>query len=129
MKALLVAEGDDRVADLFAYLFARDGWTVTTCLGGQHAAHTLSARTPYDAVLVSNRLHDMGGVELITRIRVLDHRHDVPIVMVTGTLDCAIVAGALAAGADDVLYKPVDVVILVDTVNKCVERARRHWDT
>jgi DNA-binding response OmpR family regulator len=33
--------------------------------------------------------------------------------------------GALAAGADDVLYKPVDVVILVDTVNKCVERARR----
>lgn len=92
---------------------------------GQHAAHTLSARTPYDAVLVSNRLHDMGGVELITRIRALEHRHVVPIVMVTGTLDCAIVAGALAAGADDVLYKPVDVVILVETVNKCVERARR----
>src|SRR4029453_17321633 len=125
MKAILVAEGDDRVADLFAYLFAREGWTVTTCLGGQHAAHTLSPRTHYDAVLVSNRLHDMGGVELITRIRALEHRHDGPIVMVTGTLDWAIVAGALAAGADDVLYKPVDVVILVDTVNKCVERARR----
>jgi len=125
MKALLVAEGDDRVADLFAYLFAREGWSVTTCLGGQHAVHTLSARTPYDAVLVSNRLHDMGGVELITRIRALEHRPVVPIVMVTGTLDCAIVAGALAAGADDVLYKPVDVVILVETVNKCVERARR----
>ena len=125
MKSILVADGDDRVADLFAYLFARDGWSVTTCLGGQHAAHTLGTRTPYDAVLVSNRLHDMGGVELITRIRALDHRKDVPIVMVTGTLDCAIVAGALAAGADDVLYKPVDVVILVETVNKCVERARR----
>jgi DNA-binding response OmpR family regulator len=39
------------------------------------------------------------------------------------------VADALAAGADDVLYKPVDVAILVDTVNKCVERARRHRDT
>jgi DNA-binding response OmpR family regulator len=125
MKAILIAEGDDRVADLFAYLFTRDGWTVTTCLDGPHAAHALSGRTPYDAVLVSNRLHDMGGVELITRIRALEHRHDVPIVMVTGTLDCAIVAGALAAGADDVLYKPVDVVILVDTMNKCVERARR----
>jgi DNA-binding response OmpR family regulator len=125
MKAILIAEGDDRVADLFAYLFTRDGWTVTTCLDGHHAAHALSGRTSYDAVLVSNRLPKMGGVELITRIRTLDHRKDVPIVMVTGTLDCAIVAGALAAGADDVLYKPVDVVILVDTVNKCVERARR----
>ena len=125
MKAILITEGDDRVADLFAYLFTRDGWTVTTCLGGQRAADALGGRAPYDAVLVSNRLHDMGGVELITRIRALGHRHDVPIVMVTGTHDCAIVAGALAAGADDVLYKPVDVVILVDTVNKCVERARR----
>jgi DNA-binding response OmpR family regulator len=61
-------------------------------LGGQRAADALGGRAPYDAVLVSNRLHDMGGVELITRIRALDHRHDVPIVMVTGTLDCAIVA-------------------------------------
>lgn len=128
MRAILIAEGDDRVADLFAYLFTRNGWTVTTCLDGPHAVHALSGRTSYDAVLVSNRLHKMGGVELITRIRALEHRHDVPIVMVTGTLDCVIVAGALAAGADDVLYKPVDVVILVDTVNKCIER-RRQQDT
>jgi DNA-binding response OmpR family regulator len=128
MKSILIAEGDDRVADLFAYLFTRDGWTVTTCLDGQHAADTLASRASFEAVLVSNRVHDMGGIELITRIRALGHRHDVPIVMVTGTLDCAIVAGALAAGADEVLYKPVDVLILVDTVNKCIERARRHRD-
>ena len=125
MKAILIAEGDDRVAGLFADLFARDGWTVTTCLEGQCAADALGGRAPYEAVLVCNRLPDMGGVELITRIRALGHRNDVPIVMVTGTIDCVIVAGALAAGADDVLYKPVDVDILVDTVNKCVEQARQ----
>ena len=45
--------------------------------------------------------------------------------MVTGTIDVAIVAAALAGGADDVLFKPVAVAMLVDTVNKCVERARR----
>ena len=129
MKAILIAEGDDRVADLFAYLFTRNGWTVTTCLDGQHAANALSGSGSYDAVLVSNRLHDMSGVELIARIRALRHRQDVPIVMVTGTVECAVLADALAAGADDVLYKPVDVAILVDTVNKCVERARRHRNT
>ena len=128
MKAILIAEGDDRVAGLFADLFARDGWTVTTCLDGHRAADALGGRAPYEAVLVCNRLPDMGGVELITRIRALGHRNDVPIVMVTGTLDCVIVAGALAAGADDVLYKPVDVDILVDTVNKCVQR-RSQQDT
>jgi hypothetical protein len=30
----------------------------------------------------------------------------------------------LAAGADEVLYKPADVAIVVDTVNKCVEQRR-----
>jgi len=125
MKSILIAEGDDRVAELFAELFARDGWTVTTYLDGQRAADALGSSAPYDAVLVSNRLHDMAGVELITRIRAFHHRQDVPIVMVTGTVECAVLADALAAGADNVLYKPVDVAILVDTVNKCVERARR----
>jgi len=124
VKSILIAEGDDRVAELFAFLFARDGWTVTTCLAGQRAADALGGNASYDAVLLSNRLHDMGGVELITRIRALGHRQDVPIVMVTGTVECALLADALAAGANDVLYKPFDVAILVDTVNKWVERAR-----
>ena len=64
-ESILIAEGDDRVADLFAYLFARDGWTVTTCRDGLHAADALGGSATYDAVLLSNRLRDMGGVELI----------------------------------------------------------------
>ena len=128
MKAILIAEGDDRVGELFTYLFTREGWTVTTYRDGQRAADALGGRVSYDAVLVSNRLRDMGGVELITRIRALGHRQHVPIVMVTGTVDCAVVGAALAAGADDVLYKPTDVAIVVATVTKCVER-RRHQDT
>ena len=125
MKSILIAEGDERVAALFSYIFAREGWTVATYRDGLRAAAALGDRASYDAVLVSNRLLDMGGVALITRIRALDHRKDVPIVMVTGSADVALVAAALSAGADDVLYKPVDVDCLVDTVNKCVECARR----
>ena len=43
--------------------------------------------------------------------------------MATGTVDLDVVAAALAAGADDVLYKPLDVAVLVATVSKCLERA------
>ena len=121
VKSILIAEGHEDVAELFADLFARDGWTVTTYRDGWRAADALSGRTPNDAGLVSNRLHSMSGVELITRIRALDHRKHMPIVMVTGAVEVAV----LAAGADDVLYKPTDVAIVVATVTKCVER-RRH---
>jgi DNA-binding response OmpR family regulator len=125
MKTILIAEGDDRLAELFADLFALEGWTVAPYNAGQRAVDALAGSAPYDAVLVNNRLHGMSGVELITRIRALAHRSNVPIVMVTGSGDVDVVAAALAAGADDVLYKPVDVAILVGTVSKCVERRRQ----
>jgi DNA-binding response OmpR family regulator len=118
---VLIVEGNDGVADLFTHLFAREGSTVATYRDGLGAIDALGGRAPYEAVLVSNRLHDMSGVELITRIRALDHRRDVPILMVTGTVEVAVVAAALAAGADDVLYKPTDVDILVAMVAKYVE--------
>jgi two-component system OmpR family response regulator len=125
MKSILIAEGDERVAELFAYIFARDGWAVATHRDGQGAAVALGDTASFDAVLVSNRLRDMGGVELITRIRALDHRKDVPIVMLTGTVGLDV--AALTAGADDVLYKPIDLAVLVATVSKCVERGK-HQD-
>ena len=61
IKTILIAEGDDRVAELFAYLFAREGWTVTLYRDGERAADALGTSASYDAVLVSNRLRDMGG--------------------------------------------------------------------
>jgi DNA-binding response OmpR family regulator len=125
MKSILIAESNEGVAELFVALFASDGWAVTTYRDGQRAAEALHGSTPYAAVVVSNRLLGMmSGVELIVRTRALSHRKDVPIVMVTGTVDVTVVAGALAAGADEVLYKPADVVLLVDTVHKCIERRR-----
>jgi DNA-binding response OmpR family regulator len=128
MKSILIADGDERVAQMFAEVFAIHDWRVTWYCDGHRAGEDLRSGAHYDAVLVGYLFEGMDGVELITRIRGLDHRRDVPIVMVTGTVDCAVVGAALAAGADDVLYKPTDVAIVVATVTKCVER-RRHRDT
>jgi DNA-binding response OmpR family regulator len=124
MKSILIADSNELVAETFAYLFACDGWTVTKHTGGQRAGEELRRSAHYDAVLLGYRFDGIDGVELIKRIRALDHRTGVPIVMVTGTVECAVVADALAAGADDVLYKPADVATIVATVNKCVERRR-----
>jgi DNA-binding response OmpR family regulator len=110
---------------MFGALFAGQEWHVTRYSDGQRASETLAGQVHYDAVLVGYRLEGIDGVELIRRIRALEHRQDVPIVMVTGTVDVAVVAAALAAGADDVLYKPTDVDILVATVTKYVERRGR----
>ena len=43
--------------------------------------------------------------------------------MVTGTVGLDVVTAALTAGADDVLYKPIDLAILAATVSKCSREA------
>jgi DNA-binding response OmpR family regulator len=125
LKTILIADGNDRVAELLTHVFARHDWSVTTYTAGERADQALRGPDHYDAVLLGHRFEGMDGVQLIQRIRALDHRKDVPIVLVTGTTTCEVVAAALAAGADEVVYKPADVDLLVATVTKCVEQ-RRH---
>jgi DNA-binding response OmpR family regulator len=125
LKSILIADGNESVAELFAYVFASHDWNVTSYSDGKRAGEELCGRTHYDAVLVSYRFDDMDGVELIKRVRALAHRKDVPIVMLTGTVGLDVVTAALTAGADDVLYKPIDLAVLVATVSKCVERSKQ----
>jgi DNA-binding response OmpR family regulator len=125
LKSILIADGNESVAELFAYVFASHDWNVTRYSDGKRAGEELCGRTHYDAVLVSYRFDDMDGVELIKRVRALAHRKDVPIVMLTGTVGLDVVTAALTAGADDVLYKPIDLAVLVATVSKCVERSKQ----
>ena len=107
MRSILIVDDNDSVAEMFAYLFAGQAWRVTWYSDGQRAGEALGGRVHYDAVLVGYRFEGIDGVDLITRIRALDHRKDVPIVMMTGT---------------------VDMALLVATVSKCVGGGRRHQE-
>jgi len=125
LKSILIVDGDQRVAQMFAEVFASHDWRVIMYSDGRRAGEHLGGSAHYDAVLVGYRFEGVDGVDLIKQIRALDHRRDVPIVMVTGFVEVSVMSAALTAGADDVLHKPTDVAIVVATVNKCVERRRR----
>jgi DNA-binding response OmpR family regulator len=129
MKSILIVDGDERVGQLFAEVFASGDWTATMYSDGRRAGEHLRGSAHYDAVLVGYRFEGVDGVDLIKQVRALDHRQDVPIVMVTGIVEVGVMAAALTAGADDVLYKPTDVAIVVATVNECIGRRGRHQNT
>jgi two-component system, chemotaxis family, chemotaxis protein CheY len=121
MKSLLIVDGCKPVAELFAEAFGQHGWAVRAYNDAQRAANDLEGHTPCVAVILSQHLPGMTGVELITRIRALDHRKDVPIVMVTGMTGEDMRVAAMAAGADDVWCKPVDITALVAAVRQRVD--------
>jgi DNA-binding NtrC family response regulator len=126
MQSILIADGSEYVADLFADVFTCHAWAVTRYTDSQRAREALRGRAHYEAVLVGYRF-DGGsdGVELINQLRAFDPRKEIAVVMITGTGDIAVVAAALTAGADDVLYKPVDADVVVAAVSNCVEGRRR----
>ena len=122
MKSILIAEGDDHVARLFATVFSQNDWVVRSLDDATKAAEVLRGDDPFDVVVVSYKIRGMSGVELTKLIRSLDHRRNTPVVMVTGRP--GVEAQALDAGADEVLSKPVDIYTLLDAVTGYASRAR-----
>jgi CheY-like chemotaxis protein len=73
----------------------------------------------FDVVLVDLRMPGMDGIEAIERIRARDDaKAELPIIVVTA--DTAIDLGerCLTAGADEVLFKPVAMDALFDTIGR-----------
>jgi len=125
MKSILIAEGDDYVARLFATVFSRTSWNVCLMNDAHKAADVLRGNEPFDVVLVSYKIRGMDGVELTKLIRSLEHRKETPVVMVTGRPQIEL--EAVRAGVDAVLTKPVDIYDLVDVVSGYISQAR-HQD-
>ncbi|MEK6322795.1 MAG: response regulator [Acidobacteriota bacterium] len=118
MKSMLVIDGSETIAKLFAEIFDKRGWNVTTCGDRDCAIERLAGDKPYDVILLGYRVPGTNGVQLVRFIRALDHRRMTAVVMVTGSDE--VTEEALAAGADEVLLKPVNPNALVSAVDKLV---------
>jgi CheY-like chemotaxis protein len=118
MKSMLLIDGSEIIAKLFAEFFERRGWNVAACGDRECAVERLAGGEHYDAILVSNRVPGTTGVQLVRLIRSLEHRKMTAVVMVTGSGE--VTREALAAGADEVLLKPINPHALGWVVDKHV---------
>jgi DNA-binding response OmpR family regulator len=119
MKSMLIIDGSRILAPLFADLFERRGWNVDTCGDRQCAIHRLAGDWPYDSILVE-RVSGTDEVRLVGLIRGFEHRKTAAVVVITERRDAK--EEAIAAGADEVLLKPINANFLVWAVDKHVGR-------
>jgi two-component system NtrC family response regulator/two-component system response regulator HydG len=118
MKSMLIIDGSRTLAKLFAEIFEKRGWTVATCSDRECAMRGLAGNQLYDAIVLSDRVPGTSGEQLVRMIRALEHRRVIAVVMVTGSAEVR--EEALAAGADEVLVKPINPNALVWAVDKHV---------
>ena len=118
MKSMLIIDGSTILAGLFAGIFQKSGWEVVVCGDRASAIERLVANERYDVILLGCRVMGATSVELVNAIRSLEHRRATAVIMITGSDE--ITDEALAAGADEVLLRPINPNCLRWVIDKLV---------
>ncbi|MBI6545976.1 MAG: response regulator transcription factor [Cyanobacteria bacterium NC_groundwater_1444_Ag_S-0.65um_54_12] len=122
---VLIMEADPGTAEVLAFALKNAGWGVE---------RVASARVGIDcalagqigAVIVDQSLSDMNGFDVC---RILRQNHDLPIMLMTACTREETVLRAFAAGADDVMIKPLRLAELVARIQAIIRRAASRQET
>ncbi len=118
---ILVVEDNEKNMKLVRDVLQATGYrTLEATTGGQ--AVGLAIEHGPDLVLMDIRLPDMDGIEVLGRLRADDRTASIPVLAVTAQSMQGDRERFLAAGFDDYVSKPVNIVDLVATVKQHCDR-------
>ena len=126
MAVLLIAEDDEDVRMVLQRLFRRAGYTVLTAPDGASALPMTVAQHP-DVVLTDLDMPGLSGLELAQALREHPGEHDVPIMILSGSLHPGDPRSAQAQLCG-VMLKPFINIDLVATVRHLTKTGRHRHD-
>jgi two-component system OmpR family response regulator len=118
---ILVVDDERTLTDLLQMALRYEGWDVRTASTGQQALSTARGFKP-DAVVRDNRLRDIDGLNVLSRMR--ENGGETPVLFLTAkdALDDRI--AGLTAGGDDYVTKPFSLEELVARLRSLLRRSR-----
>jgi len=119
MPSVLLVEDDPDLAELLTELFVQVGWEVQTERNGHDALRALKTSRP-DVIVTDAMMPQMGGRELLDRMRRTPELADIPVVLMSGA--DAMLEGA-ATATQVTLRKPFDPETLIEMVRKLLPAA------
>lgn len=122
-RRILVVDDAPMFRELESLFLGRSGCVVTACDGYEAldaAHHTLP-----DVIVTDFSMPGMDGDELCVRVKRDPDLRRIPVIVVTGGALPEEHERAVRAGADDVLEKPVNRVMLIQAVNHFLRLASR----
>jgi len=117
--SILIVDDDDGIRRSLTLILGRKGYEIEAASTGQEAIQKAQGRT-FNAALLDIKLPDMGGVELLERLREI--RPDMVAIMVTGHASLETAVQALNQGASAYITKPLNMDQVLSTMNECLEK-------
>lgn len=121
---ILVIDDDPHIRTILRRVLERAGHDCVTAAGAAEGLHLAGASRP-DLILLDIGLPDADGRDLMDRLRLNPETADVPVIVISGNVDQYVRIQALEAGAQDVVEKPFDPVLLEHRVSWVVEKSGR----
>jgi CheY-like chemotaxis protein len=122
MRVLFV-EDNQMNRRVIAEMLRAGGVEMDEAEDGPSGLAMIDANDAYDLVLMDLRMPGMDGLTAIREIRTrTDAKAQVPVIVVTADSGLTLEADCQAAGADDVIRKPVDLSTLFTTIGDLIAR-------
>lgn len=112
---LLVVEDDEFQRKLLEHQLGELHLNLIFAASGTEALGTLRRHQP-DLVLMDVDLPDIDGIETTRRLKSLEQLQAVPVIMITGRSEKAVVVESLKAGAVGFVVKPIDKDVLLSKI-------------
>jgi two-component system, cell cycle response regulator DivK len=120
-ERVLVVEDNEVSMKLFRDVLLAAGCRTLEATTGSQAVELAAEHAP-DLVLMDIQLPDIDGVEALSRLRANERTASIPVLAVTAQAMQGDHERFLAAGFDDYISKPVNIVEFVGTVRKYCDR-------
>ena len=114
-----VIDDDDAVRESLSWLLRSTGLDAETCVSAEEFVDRYRPDRP-GCVVLDLRMPGMSGLQLQEKLAETDIR--VPIVMISGHGDVQTAVKAMKAGAIDFIEKPFNDQLLLDAIQKSVDR-------
>ncbi|MGP8247867.1 MAG: putative bifunctional diguanylate cyclase/phosphodiesterase [Bryobacteraceae bacterium] len=119
---LLLVDNDENNRDWLTRHLTRRGFEVAPAASGAEAL-ALAAAQPFDAVLLDLHVPDIGGLDVLKRLRERHSAAELPILMVTSEHDREATVKALCMGANDYITTPLDLPVVEARLETCLALA------
>ncbi len=121
MPNILVVEDKDSMRNMLHDTLTEEGYRVDSASDGRQAIDLVSNKS-YDLVLTDMRMPDVGGLEVLSKVKEIDGDTSVIVMTAFGTIEGAV--SAMKSGAFDFLTKPFDTEHLCVLVGRALENRR-----
>jgi CheY-like chemotaxis protein len=117
-KKILVVDDEPDILHEVSFILQKKGYEVIPATNGQEALDCIEEKHP-DLVILDLWLPLIDGIEVGRRVKADEALRDIPIVLLTASVD-NIEGKVKEARADDYLLKPFDYMELLEKVKRFV---------